>query len=213
MNVSKWSNVQVAVQSALAPAVAITAVTQANPGVVSATGHTFVNGDFVTIHALGMWQIDTRIFRVANVVAGASFALEDEDTTDYDDFISGDAELITFGNTMTTATGLTASGGDFDFIDVTTIHDNMKKQIPGVANPVAYKFENIWDPADAALKALKKISDNQAQCAIRFTFANSNKVLFNGYVGATLVPVGNALDKVTTSVDITAFGRPTIYTN
>ena len=52
---------------------------------------------------------------------------------------------------------------------------------------------------------------NQTLLAVRFTFANSQKVLFTGYVGATLLPVGNALDKVTTSVVVTMFGRPTVY--
>jgi hypothetical protein len=210
MSVSKWSNVQVAIQSALSADKTITGITKANPGVVTSTAHGLTNGDYVLLDVLGMWQLDERVIRVAGVTTD-TFQLEGEDTTNFDTFSSGTAKKITFGTTMTTATGLTANGGDFDFIDVTTIHDNIKKQIPGIANPVSYQFENIWDPSDTALIALKLASDNQAQRAIRFTFANAQKVLFSGFVGATLIPVGNALDKVTTSVAISAFGRPTIY--
>lgn len=209
-DVVKWSNVQVAIQSALATADTITAVSKASPGVASATGHGLADGAFVKLAAEGMHQIDGRVFRVDSPAAD-TFALEGEDTTLYDTFTTGTAQEITFGINMSTATGLTASGGDFDFIDVTTIHDNVRKQVPGIASAATYSFENLWDPSDPALIALKVASDNQAQRAIKFTFAGGQIVTFNGYVGCTLLPTGTAQDKVITQVVITMFGRPTIY--
>lgn len=210
--VVKWSKVAVAIQSALGSDVTITAISKANPAVVTANGHSFANGDFVKIAANGMFQLDARVFRVASVSSN-TFALEGEDSSLYDTFTSGTANFITFGTNMTTATGLTAAGGDFDFIDVTTIHDNIRKQVPGLAAPATYTFENLWDPSDAALIALKQASDNQAQRAVKFTFAAGQIVAFVGYVGATLLPAGNAQDKVVTQVVMTMFGRPTIYSS
>jgi len=157
-----------------------------------------------------MSQVNGRVFRIANQAAN-TFELEGLDSTAYSAFATGFANEITFGINMTTATGLTASGGEFDFIDTTTIHDNVRTQIPGLAAPASYAFENIWDAADAALIALTEASDTQGQRAVRFSFANGQKLVFNGYVGATLLPVGNAQDKVTTNVTITMFGRPTLY--
>lgn len=209
-DVVKWSNVQVAIQSALATADTITAVSKANPGVASATAHGMADGTFVKLAAEGMHQIDGRVFRI-DAAAADAFTLEGEDTTLYDTFTEGTAQAITFGINMSTATGLTASGGDFDFIDVTTIHDNVRKQVPGIASAATYSFENLWDPSDPALIALKVASDNQAQRAIKFTFAGGQIVTFNGYVGCTLLPTGTAQDKVITQVVITMFGRPTIY--
>jgi hypothetical protein len=209
-DIIKWSKVSVAVQSALAAAKTITAISKANPGVVSSTTHGYSNGDYVLITAQGMSQVDARVFRVANVAAD-TFELEGEDTTSYDTFTSGTAEKITFGTTLSTLVSLTASGGDFDFIDVTTIHDQVKKQVPGTANPATYTFESIWDPSDAGLTALKSASDAQAQRAVLFTFAGGQKLTFTGYIGATMLPTGNAQDLVKTNVVITAFGRPTVY--
>ena len=213
--VSKWSNVAVALQSALGVAKTITSITKGSPStspqpLVSSTAHGFVTGDYILMAVQGMYQLDTRVFRVSNAAAN-SYELEGEDTSLYDTFSSGNAQLITFGTSMTTATGLTAAGGDFDFIDITTIHDNIRKQIPGLASAASYTFENIWDPSDAALIAMKLASDNQAQRAVRFTFAGGQKVVFNGYIGATLLPTGTAQDKVITSAVVTMFGRPTIY--
>lgn len=211
-NVVKWSGVQVAIQSALAAADTISAITKANPGVVTATAHGLNNGDYVKLTVQGMFQLDARVFRVANKTTD-TFELEGENTTNYDTFSSGSAEAITFGTTMTTAVGLQASGGDFDFIDVTTIHDNVKKQVPGAAAAAVYNFDNLWDPADTALAALKQASDNQAQRCIKFRFAGGQIVTFTSYIGLTMLPGGNAQDKVTTPMVATMFGRPTIYSS
>jgi len=209
-NVTKWSSVGVAVQSALGANKTITAITLADPAVVTSNAHGLANGTYVVLTTTGMSQVNGRVFRIANQAAN-TFELEGLDSTAYSAFATGFANEITFGINMTTATGLTASGGEFDFIDTTTIHDNVRTQIPGLAAPASYAFENIWDAADAALIALTEASDTQGQRAVRFSFANGQKLVFNGYVGATLLPVGNAQDKVTTNVTITMFGRPTLY--
>jgi co-chaperonin GroES (HSP10) len=208
-SVSKWSNVAVAVQSAAGGTITITDITKASEGVVTAT-NTLSNGDYVILSVQGMYQLDGMVARV-KAVSGSGFTLEGINTTSFDTFVSGTAVEATFGTTLSTATSISASGGDFSFIDVTTIHDNIKKQIPGLANPSTFSFENIWDVSDAGLIALKAASDTQAQKAILFTFANGQKVVFVGYVGATLLPTGSAQDIVKTNAVITMFGKPTVY--
>lgn len=207
---TKWSNIGIAVQSALAAADTITGITKANPGVVTATAHGLNNGDYVVLTVQGMNQLDGMVVRVANKTTD-TFELEGVNTTDFNTFTSGTAEAITFGTTLSTATSVSASGGDFEFIDVTTIHDNVKKQVPGLANPSTFTFENIWDVSDTGLVALKAASDSQAKRAIRFSFANGQKLVFTGYIGATLLPTGNAQEVVKTSVVVTMFGRPNVY--
>jgi hypothetical protein len=208
--VNKWSAVQVAMQSAIDGAKTISDISKASEGAVSCTGNGYSNGDYVLIKALGMWQVNGIVARVKSA-ATDSFVLEGIDTTDFDTFTSGTAEKLTFGTSLSTVTGVTGSGGDFNFIDTTTIHNNTKTQIPGVANAMAFSFENLWDVSDAALVAMKTASDSQAERAFMFTFATGQRMVFNGYVGASLIPGGSTQDKVTTKVDITAFGRPVYY--
>lgn len=207
----KWSNVAISMESVLAAAKTITAITKANPGVVSSTAHGYANGDYVLLSVQGMYQIDSMVVRVAGVTAD-TFQLEGVDTTSYDTFSSGSAYKITFGTTLSTATSLTGSGGDFDFIDTTTIHGNAKTQIPGLANPATYSFDNIWDVADAGLMAMKAASDAQDTRCFKFTFGTGGNIMvFNGYVGASLLPGGQAQQLVTTSAVITMFGKPNYY--
>ena len=209
--ITKWSSVAVSVQSALASAKTITAITKANPGVVSSTAHGYSNGDYVFLSVSGMYQINDKVVRVASV-ATDSFSLEGVDTTLFDTFVSGTAEKITFGNSITTATNVSSSGGNFEFIDSTTIHASAKSQLPGLPEATSFTMDHIWDVSDAGLLALKAASDNQAKRAFKFTFGTGGKIMaFSGYVGASLIPGGSAQQLVTTPSVITMNGTPTYY--
>ncbi len=209
-NVSLWQNVQVAI-AALGASQVVSGVTKASPGVATYVGTDPSDGDYLYFTAQGMTQIDGRVFRADNVNSGSdTLELESEATTLYDTFTAGTMQPLSFSTTLATATNVSASGGDFDFIDISTIHSPVKSQIPGAANPATYTFENLWDVSDAGLIALKAASLTKSIRAVRFSFSNGQKLLFAGYVGATLLPTGQGQDKVTTSVVITMFGTPTV---
>lgn len=210
MTVSVWSGVAVAVQSALGANKTITAITKANPGVASSTSHGIANGAYVLLTIVGMYQVHNRVLRVANQAAN-TFELEGEDTTNYGTFVSGFANEITFGTAISTVTGVTVSGGEFDKEDTTTIHDNQRSQIPTVASPTVFAMESIWDAGDASLKLLVAAADAKTTRAVRITFSNGQKYLFNGYPGATLAPGGTAQGKVITPLSFDAQARGTTY--
>lgn len=206
-----WKNVAVSVQSVIASAKTITGITKANPGVVTVAGHGYVNGDIIYHEVDGMYQLNEKPVRVANALTD-TYELEGIDTTNFDDFTSGTAAKVTLGTSITTATTISASGGDFDFVDVTTIHDNTRKQIPGLPGAISYQMEHIWDAGDAGLLAMKAASDNQSKRVIKFQFGSGGKVVyFAGYVGCSMLPGGQAQDKVTTSAVFTMNGTPTYY--
>lgn len=215
--VTKWSNVAIAMQSALAAAKTVSAITKADPGVATSTAHGYSNGDYLYLEVQGMHQLNGRVFRVCNV-ATDTFQLEEVsggtgiDTTDFDTFTSGTAQKITFGNSITTAVDMNASGGNFSFIDTTTIHGNQKSQVPGLPEAMSFTFNNLWDPTDAGQAAMKAASDAQGKRAFKYTFGTGGKIMvFAGYVGFAGAPAGQAQDKVTTQAVITAEGTPSYY--
>lgn len=206
-----WKNVSVGMQSAIASALTITGITKASPGVATSSAHGLSNGDIVFLSINGMHQLNDKVVRVANVATN-TFELEGVDTTLFETFSSGTAQKLTFGTSITTATTINASGGDFDFIDSTTIHDATKKQIPGLPSAITYQFDNIWDASDSGLLAMKSASDTQAKRAFKFQFGSGGKILyFAGYVGCAMLPGGQAQGLVTTSAVITMNGTPTYY--
>jgi len=214
--VRKWSGVAVAMQSALGANKTITAIAVGATATVTAT-HDFSAGDYVVFNVLGMSQLNGKVYRVLSVSTTVSFVIEGTgsaslDTTGYSAFTSGTVNKITFGTSITTATSMSASGGDFDFIDTTTIHDLVKSQTPGTANPLSYSFDNLWDASDAGQIAMKAASDLQAQRAFKYTFGTGGPIMvFNGYIGFTGAPTGSAQDKVVSPAVVTAFGTPTYY--
>ena len=215
--VKLWSGVAVAMQSALAATKTITAITKAAPGVATSTSHGFANGDYLFLSVQGMNELNNRVVRVANTATNTFEMLGDGassiDTTNFNTFVSGTAQVITLGTSLATLTDINASGGTFGFEDTTTIHDLFKTQIPTVADPATFTFNSFWDPADSGLIALKVASDTKAQRAIRFSWPDGGRIAFAGYVGCSMIPSGQAQGKVLTSVTITAFGRISVFTS
>lgn len=206
-----WRNVAIAMQSAIAATKIITVITKANPGVVSSVAHGYANGDIIYLEVQGMSQLNGRAVRVAGVTAD-SFQLEGVDTTLFDTFLSGTSAKVTMGTSITTATSINGSGGDYDFEDTTTIHANRRTQVPKLPSPAAYTLDNIWDITDAGQIACRAASDAQALCVFSFTFGSGGKKMyFAGYVGASLMPGGQSQGLVTTSIVITMDGSPTYY--
>jgi hypothetical protein len=205
-----WKGVQVAMQSAIAAAINVTAISKASPGVVTAA-NTFVAGDIVLLTDIqGMIQVNNRLFRVIAPAAG-SFSLEGEDTTLFDTFVSGKVQKITLGVNYSTLLDFTVSGGESSEIDTTTIHDTQATSAPGLPSALVISSNSIWNVADPGLIAAKKASDVQGIRAFMLTFQTGDKFLVNGYISATLSPAGSAQEKVTTPIKITANGGSTTY--
>ncbi len=212
--VRKWSNVAVAMQSAIAATVSISGITKASPGVVTTgSAHGYTTGDFVYLSVQGMFQVDGRVFRIS-AASGSTFTLEGIDTTAFETFSSGTAQKLTFGTSITTALTMNASGGSSGFIDTTTIHGNVKTQVPGTPEAITYTFDNLWDPADAGQVAMKSASDSQAIRSFKLTFGTGGPIVcFAGYVSFVGAPGGQAQDKVTSPATITAFGTLSQYSS
>lgn len=207
-----WSGVAIAIQSALGTPQTVSGITKASPGVVTYVGSDPADGDYHLLNSVGMYQVDDRIVRVAGMNAGANtYQMESVDSTLFDTFTSGTTTPVTFGTSLAVVSGVTASGGDFEQIDITTVHDNVNKQQPGNASPLVLSFDCLWDPADAGLIALKAASDIKAKRAMRVTFSDGARFLLYGYIGCTLFPTGSAQQKVSTPVVFTSFGKLQAY--
>jgi hypothetical protein len=201
-----WSGVQVAIQSALASPVTINSISKANPGVVGYTGTDPTDGDYLYLSNIqGMFEVDQRVIRCAGTNgAGNTTQLEGVDTTNFSTFTSGQFQVVTFATTLSLITDITVSGGEFEDIDTTTIHDLVRVVQPGVASNLQFSMTAQWEPSSTALQALKTASDSKARRAIRFTFADGAKFVTTGYIGCSLVPTGSAQQLVTTPISIKA---------
>ena len=211
MSYSFWANVGVDVQSAAGTPLVITGITKANPAVVTYTGTDPANGDVVKFDVTGMTQLHKRVGRVANVNAGANtFEIEDEDSTNYSTFVAGSATPITLGVSMTTVQDVNSSGGEPEYKDISTIHDQIRREVPTVVSAFNLQFGCLWDMTDAAHIALRTATLELTERVMRIRFSNGVVMLGNAYVSAVGVPNGSAQDVVKTNVAFTMQGLPTV---
>jgi len=208
-----WKGVSIHIQSAIAADQVVSSVTKANPGVLEYVGADPSDGDYILVKDVqGMHQINDRVVRVANVNAGANtLELEGVNTTPFDTWVSGNMGVLTLGTSLATITQVNASGGDFDRVDSTTIHDLVRQSEIGLASPLEISMQSKWDPSDPGLVALKQAWEAAARLAMRIRFQNGAEILLYGQVGATGLPTGGAQEIVQTPVQLVANGMATMY--
>lgn len=208
-----WSNAKIDVQTALGAVQAISGITKANPAVLTYAGADPANGDYIRLTGVkGMIEVNDQVFRVANVNAGSNtLELEDVDSTAFTTFISGNMEVITFGVSMTTVQDVNSGGGEFQFTDLTTIHDILQKRIPTVASPFTMQLGCLFNPSDGAHIELEKANDTKTTRAIRIVWATGDVAAWLAYVGASGIPTGSAQQVVKTNVNFEGQGKPRFW--
>lgn len=210
-----WTNVGVTVQTASSAAFVIANVSKAAEGLVTFTGAAPVGlTDGAVIHMKevnGMIELTDRAFIVKGLDATAkTFVLKGEDTSDYSDFTGvGSAVVATMGASFRSIQDVSASGGDFEKADITTIHTLLRKRRATVANPVTFSFTNLFDLDDPAFKECVKAHRSKTNRVIMFSFGTGPKILAVGAPAATGVPTGQAQGVVQTPVEIECQGMPT----
>ncbi len=205
-----WSNVDIDIQTALGTPLTLTGLSAANPGVATYTGTDPSNGTIMLFNVAGMTEVNQRTFAVTAVDAGAN-TFQVENTTGYHAFVSGTATPVTLGVGMTNVQDVDASGGEPEFADITTVHDQVRRRVPTVVSPFSIRFGCLFEPGDPAMAELKLASTTLTTRVIRITFADGSYMVGNAYVSAAGVPTGSAQDVVKTNVSFEFQGLPTVY--
>lgn len=138
---------------------AVTAITKANPAVISAAAHGWANGDYGYVEETGngMAQIDGQAIRAASTAAGTLEA-EGLNTSNYSDFISGAIYRAASWATISNATDFTIGGGEADKLDATTLLDFIKKEELGQLAAESVNVNMFADPLAAAVARLRALS-------------------------------------------------------
>lgn len=210
MKPSLWRGVAIGMESALGAALTVSSISNASPGVVGYTGTDPIAGEYVLLDIVGMEQLKDNVVRIGTVDAIANtFTLEGVDTTLFDTFISGTAQVITFGVSIGTVLDMKPGGGDVKYVPTTTIHQILDTQAPNGFNAATYTFENMWDVSDAGLLAMKAASDAGLAKCFKVKFKTGAIAVFNGYASCSMLMGGT--DKVTTPAAIALNALPRYY--
>jgi hypothetical protein len=116
------------------PPQAITAITAANPAVVTSTTHGLADGDIVTITTVvGMTELNGRTF-IVNVLNANSFELHDTDSSGYGAYVSGGQLAVGDFNAFCDSTSFSQTGGTATEIDTTTICSTRRENVLGLSD-------------------------------------------------------------------------------
>ncbi|SFE88754.1 phage tail tube protein [Paracidovorax wautersii] len=208
-----WKNVSVRVQTALSAAVAIASVTHAAEGVLTFADNApagLQDGSYVLLNTVGMDELNDRVIRVKGLDAAAkTFTLERENTTDYEELLSGSIQVVTFGAAFASVQTIAASGGEVDWGDVGTIHGGRKKRAPGMISSMSLAMTNLFKPDDPGFIECQKATRSSQTRAILLGFGKQAKMAFNAYPAAPGIPGGDTV--VQTTVTLEAQSDPSLY--
>lgn len=161
--------------------IAVSAVTQAKPGVATSTAHGLAtkSAGYLT-GVTGMVQLDGQAVRLGAVDTN-TFALEDIDTTDYPAYTAGNFVPITAWSTLSPATGYSIGGGEAEKLDITTLLDDIKQEINGLLAAQAVTFNMNNETVNGEAMALVEEAARKAEYLVfRITLKDGSTRLFRG---------------------------------
>lgn len=198
-------------QSAIGATQSLSGITKASPSVLTYAGTDPSNGNYVALFDMyGMTEYEDALVKVAGVDAAANtFQAEDQDSTGYGTFTSGNMAVVTLATEITVASGFSISGGEQQFSEYQYLWDQVSRKFPTVTSGVSIDLQTIWDPQDASMVALRQAADTKAKRAFKVAFPDGLEMLFYGYVGAPGLPSAGDMNSVMqTSVSIVLATKP-----
>jgi hypothetical protein len=194
--------------------VTITSISNANPAVVTATGHSFVEGDIVHI-TTGWVKLTGRAFRVGTVVAGDTFELEGVDTTKTASYPAGSSagsvkKVATWVN-IPQITEVASSGGEQQFYQFGFLEESEDRQVPTTKSPSTLTLTVADDPAQPYVAVVEAADDLREERVQRLNLVNGDVVLYNSIASITSTPSLTRNQLMTRTITLAQQGRVTRY--
>lgn len=176
------TNSTLEVQTALGTDITITAISNANPAVFTAT-NSLADGDMVVLKdIIGMEKLNKQVVRVTSA-SGSSFSAEGLDTTDtsvWGTYSSGGVgNEVTTLSSFTNVSGLNIPTGQPDQIDITTIDTSIRQIEYGHEGALAGTLTIFADPLQTAVKEIITASRDGTSRAFRLTTRGGNVWIWN----------------------------------
>ncbi len=191
----------------------LTSITNANPAVVNATGHTFVEGDIVVVTS-GWVKVTGRAFRVGEVTSG-TFELEGLDTTSTTRYpvgtSAGTAKKVATWVNIPQITEVASSGGDQQFYQFGFLEEDEDRQIPTTKSPSTLTLTVADDPSQPFVKVVEQADELKEERIQRLNLVNGDIVLYNSIASITNTPTLTRNQLMVRTITLAQQGRVTRY--
>ncbi len=175
----------IAIASTYGASVNMTAVSNASSAVATlAAGHSVVVGDFLELTS-GWSLLTGRLARVS-AVSTNDVTLEGINTANTTLYPAGTGtgtirRITAWTNISQITSGISSSGGDQQFADVTTLQDRNQRQIPTRRSPVTLTLPVFADESLAWVATVRAASDSATATGVRLVYPNNSRTVANGY--------------------------------
>jgi hypothetical protein len=192
MSITLATGTVCAIASTYGASANMTAITNAAEAVATlAVGHGVTQGDYLEVTS-GWDRLNARIVR-AKTVSTNDVTFEGINTTSTTNYPAGSGtgtirRITAWTNISQVQSGISVSGGDINFADITTIIDTVQKQIPTTRSPISVTLPLYDDPSLSWYATVQTASDSAVATGFRMSFPNSSKLVANAYWSLQTVP-------------------------
>lgn len=212
MAVALPNGIVLAIASAYASPVTVTAASNASECVLTAT-NTYSAGDYVTFSS-GWSRANNRVFRVKSPT-GSNLVLEGFDTSSTTLFPAGSGTgtvtKITTWTQITQILSCTSSGGDPQYQTYSFLEQDFDSQIPTTTSAQSLAMEIADDPTLAGYAAIKAAALTRATTALRATLPQGGFILYNGIFAFDETPSMTKGNLMSVKAGVALQGRPVRY--
>lgn len=190
----KWTGSLISVLTdfgAHSPSLSITAITKANPAVVTCSSHGLVDGDVCYIRGVvGMTEVNDNAY-IVDYVSASQFKLVDTDSTGWGTWTSGGKlDEASFSN-FCELTGYNRSGGTSPEIDAESLCSTAKEYEIGLPDFGTTKLDYNFAPRTTIQTALDLFYRSGDLMAVKVVLPNSGGSMVQlGFVQQTSEQVG-----------------------
>ena len=193
---------------------AMSALTNAAEAVATlAGGHGVVVGDYLEMIS-GWGLLNGKIVR-AKTVATNDVTLEGINTTSTTKFPAGtgtgSVRRITAWDQLSQIKNVSASGGDQQFADATSLDDDVEIKIPTIKSARTMTLEVFDDPTLAWYATVAAASDAVVPTAVLIQPPNGSKIVGNAYWGLMKEPNIQKNEVLTSTITLTMNAESTRY--
>lgn len=212
MAVSLPNGVTLAIATAYASTLTVTAATNASEAVLTVT-NTYTNGDYVEFVS-GWSRANNRVFRVKSVT-GTTVVLEGFDTTSTTQFPAGSGvgtvRKINTWTQISQIIGCTSSGGDPQYQTFSFLEQDFDTQIPTTTSAQSLAIEIADDPSLPGYQALRTVAISRAQTALRASLPAGGVILYNAIFALDETPSLTKGNLMSVKAGGALQGRPVRY--
>lgn len=162
--------------------VTITAITNANPAVVTAASHGLTAGDYVIINS--PWcELDGRAFRVG-VTDVDTFTLIGADTSDTTDFSpgggAGSFQEVVSWTEVPCVTEINLTGGEAQWTEVGCLQEQKTTRLFNGFSPIDWQMSVVDLDGNPAIERFEEVTKSQEPTVTRITLKSGKVKLYPG---------------------------------